>query len=283
MKRISLVLFVAIVSVVIINCTSTKNKSKVVQTTTSNYYLIQTKFGDMKVRLYDETPLHKANFQKLVADSFYNGTLFHRVIDGFMIQGGDPDSKNAKPGQRLGMGNLPYTVPAEFNRKYIHKKGVLAAARQSDAVNPSRASSATQFYIVHGKQVDAQSLKMVNKRKNLMLKRSISNQILNSAENAEFKKGLQNANASRNSDSISFYRGKLQSFIDSAMALQAYEYTPEQIAAYDSIGGTPHLDFQYTVFGEVVEGLDIIDSIAKVKKDKYDRPVEDIQMTIKKL
>ena len=107
----------------------------------NNLYLISTKFGDMKIKLLDETPLHRDNFKKLVADSFYNGTLFHRVIDGFMIQGGDPSSKNATPGQQLGMGNIEYTIPAEFNSKLIHKKGAIAAARQSDAVNPNKESS----------------------------------------------------------------------------------------------------------------------------------------------
>lgn len=284
MKKILSVVSLLIVVIILFNCGSTKQKKTVSsQPQSDGLFLIQTKFGDMTVQLFDETPLHKANFERLVADSFYNGTLFHRVIDGFMIQGGDPDSKNARAGQRLGMGNLKYTVPAEFNRKLIHKKGALAAARQSDQVNPKKASSGSQFYIVQGKTVDQQSLNMVNKRKNIMLSRTLSNEILNDSNNLQLKNSFKRVNKTRNTDSIAFYRNQLQTLIDSAMALKQYEYTPEQIAIYDSIGGTPQLDFEYTVFGEVIKGLDIIDSIARVQRDRADRPIEDIKMTIKKL
>ncbi|MCC7332798.1 MAG: peptidylprolyl isomerase [Flavobacteriales bacterium] len=194
--------------------------------------LISTTLGDIKISLYNETPKHRDNFMKLAKDGALDGTLFHRVIQNFMIQGGDPDSKNAKPGSVLGEGGLGYTVPAEFVRGIIHKKGVLAAAREGDDVNPQKASSSTQFYIVQGRTFKRAELEAMLKSKN-------------------------------------------------ANTQNKFEYTEEQIKIYETLGGTPHLDMNYTVFGEVVEGLDVVDKIAAVKTDKRDRPVEDIKMTVK--
>ncbi len=195
--------------------------------------VISTIYGDMTVRLYPETPLHKANFLKLVNESFYDSLLFHRVIQGFMIQGGDPDSKAASPGAALGRGGPGYTIPAEIDSQFIHKKGALSAARQGDQVNPKKESSGCQFYVVQGKPVpEAELNRMIDQKK-----RKISS--------------------------------------------ESEIYTPEQIATYTTLGGTPHLDGDYTVFGEVIEGLDIIDSIAKQAVDRRSRPVEDIIMTIK--
>lgn len=194
--------------------------------------MISTSLGDIKIKLYNETPKHRDNFLKLIKDGTLDGTLFHRIIKDFMIQGGDPDSKNAVPGATLGEGGLGYTLPAEFNSTLIHKKGVLAAARESDAVNPNKESSSCQFYIVQGRLFTR----------------------------AEIDKMLKGKNA-RRTDKI--------------------EYSEEQLKIYETIGGTPHLDMDYTVFGEVIEGLDVVDKIAAVKKDKRDRPEEDIKMTIK--
>lgn len=195
--------------------------------------VITTKFGDMTVYLYPETPLHKANFLKLVKDGFYKDLLFHRIIQGFMIQGGDPDSRNAPSGKMLGQGGPGYTIPAELNPKYIHKKGALAAARMGDQVNPKRASSGSQFYIVQGKPVSKAQLEKVAARRK--------------TQNSEGFEG----------------------------------YSPEQIEAYRSQGGTPFLDGAYTVFGEVVEGLDVIDAIAAQPTAGGDRPEEDILMSMK--
>lgn len=189
---------------------------------------ITTNYGSIKIKLYNETPQHRDNFIKLVKQGFYDSTLFHRVISNFMIQGGDPDSKDAQKGELLGEGDVGYTLPAEFNSNYIHKKGALAAARQGDNVNPNKRSSGCQFYIVQGRKYS---------------KDEVDNIIKN-------KKDRVN-------------------------------YTEDQYKIYETIGGTPHLDMDYTVFGEVIEGLDVIDKIAAVKKDRRDRPVEDVKMTIK--
>ena len=187
--------------------------------------LISTDYGNMTVLLYDGTPKHRDNFIKLIKEGFYNGTLFHRVIKDFMIQGGDPDSKNAKAGQQLGVGGPGYTVEAEFRPEYFHKKGALAAARQGDQMNPERRSSGSQFYIVQGKKITAPELNNM----------------------------VQSTGAT---------------------------YTSDQITAYQNIGGTPFLDNQYTVFGEVIDGLNIIDKIAATKTGAANRPEKDIKMTI---
>ena len=188
--------------------------------------LISTKFGDIKIALYNETPQHRDNFIKLVQKGFYDSLLFHRVINNFMIQGGDPNSKNAKPGQPLGIGGPGYTIPAEILPQFIHKKGALAAARQGDAVNPKKESSGSQFYIVQGNISDDEQLNY-------------------------------------------FAR------------MTGKTYSEEVKNIYKTIGGTPHLDGDYTVFGEVYEGLEVIDKIASVPVDGQSRPKEDLIMTIK--
>lgn len=190
--------------------------------------LLSTEYGNIKIKLFNETPQHRDNFIKLVKEGFYNETLFHRVIKDFMIQGGDPDSKNAQKGEYLGEGDVGYTIPAEFNTKLIHKRGALAAARQGDNVNPQKRSSGCQFYIVQGRKFTTEEIEKIEKNK----------------------------------------QGRI-------------EYTDEQYKTYETIGGTPHLDMDYTVFGEVIEGLDVIDKIAAVKKDRKDRPLEDVKITIK--
>ncbi len=193
---------------------------------------ITTRFGSMVVRLYPETPLHKENFLKLVEESYFDSLLFHRVIAGFMVQGGDPDSKIAPPGAALGMGGPGYTIPAEILPEFIHKKGALSAARQGDAMNPEKESSGSQFYIVQGKTVS-------------------------SGELETFERRLQKKSG--------FEAG----------------YTDAQRDTYSTLGGTPHLDGDYTVFGEVIKGLNILDSIASAKVDKRSRPLEDLAMSMK--
>ena len=237
----------------------------------------------MTIKLFDETPLHRDNFKKLVADSFYDGTLFHRIIDGFMIQGGDPTSKNAKPGQQLGMGNIKYTIPAEFNPNLIHKKGALAAARQSDAVNPQKESSGCQFYIVDGTKVTEKALQSLSMRKDAMKKRALGSKVLNDPDNYQLKNNFFRVRQLGLKDSINYYGTIIQTKIDSLFSGNEFKYSPDQIALYDSIGGTPSLDMDYTVFGEVIEGLNIIDSISTLQKDNMNRPYDDVKMTIRKL
>lgn len=190
----------------------------------SELVVIETPYGIMKAKLYDSTPKHKANFEKLVREKYYDDLIFHRVISGFMIQGGDPDSRNASPGVMLGSGGPGYTIDAEIGK--YHFKGALCAARQGDQVNPQKKSSGSQFYIVQGQPVDPGQLQMMNMTKNL-------------------------------------------------------PYTQEDIQKYATLGGTPFLDGDYTVFGEVVEGLDIIDKIAAVQTAPGDRPVQDVKMKIR--
>ena len=219
-KNFLFLLFFLFISV----CAFAQGVGKQKKTSDKEYYVkIETSYGDMVVKLYNETPLHRDNFIKLVKEGTYNDLLFHRVINQFMIQGGDPNSRNAKPGQMLGDGELGYTLPAEFVPGLFHKKGALAAARQGDEVNPQKASSSCQFYIVQGTTWTADRLKMVEQR-----------------------------------------MGK--------------SFTPEQAQVYATLGGTPFLDGDYTVFGEVVEGMDVIDKIAAVPCGAMDRPIEDVKM-----
>lgn len=186
---------------------------------------IQTQHGNMLVKLYDETPKHKANFMKLASEQFYDSLLFHRVIQGFMIQGGDPGSRGAPARKQLGGGSPGYQIDAEINPEFVHVKGALSAARTGDAVNPEKKSSGSQFYIVQGTPVEEAQLKMMERRKGL-------------------------------------------------------KYTDEQKKVYQEQGGTPFLDMEYTVFGEVVDGREVIDKIAAQKTGTADRPAEDIFMKV---
>jgi peptidyl-prolyl cis-trans isomerase B (cyclophilin B) len=186
---------------------------------------ISTKYGDMVAELYDETPIHRDNFIKLVKEGFYDGTLFHRVIPGFMIQGGDPFSKDDTQNTRIGNGGPGYTLPAEFNPQFFHKKGALAAARMSDAVNPKKESSGSQFYIVEGQVYNSDSIELLAQR-------------------------------------------------------MGTKFSSAQKIAYTTIGGTPQLDANYTVFGELVEGLDVISKISNVSRDKNNLPKDKVIMNI---
>ncbi|MBR2114896.1 MAG: peptidylprolyl isomerase [Prevotella sp.] len=201
----------------------------VAQTSTTEV-LLETTEGNIRIALYDETPLHRDNFLKLTRMHIYDSLLFHRVIKDFMIQSGDTNSKNAKPGQQLGTGDFDYTQEPEFRLpQIIHRRGCVAMAREPDVVNPEMRSSACQFYIVWGKRFSS----------------------------AEIEKAQERL------DTMTHGRVKL---------------TPEMIKVYKSVGGTPHLDGQYTVFGEVTEGLDVVERIQKAETDDYDRPFEDIRI-----
>ena len=204
----------------------TQSYSQDKKTSENQIIVIETSMGNIELMLYDDTPIHRDNMIKLTKEGFYDGLLFHRVINNFMIQGGDPHSKNAPKGQRLGTGGPGYRIDAEFRDNHIHKKGALAAARMGDNVNPKKQSSGSQFYIVQGQVYSEEQLLQLQERK----------------MHAPFK--------------------------------------PEEIEIYTTIGGTPFLDGSYTVFGEVVKGIDVLDSIAAVPTDHEDRPIEDIVFSI---
>jgi len=220
MKRIvTIIVFIAIITLV----TSCKKKE--------NLVVMETNKGNIELKLYDATPLHRDNFKNLVEEGAFDSLLFHRVIKNFMIQGGDPDSKHAEPGALLGEGDRPYTIPAEFRLEegIFHRRGALAAAREGDDVNPEQRSSAMQFYIVWGKVFNDEELDYIQKR--------------------------------------------IDNYTDGRVNL-----TPEMREVYKTIGGTPHLDGQYTVFGEVVSGLDVVDAIQQSATDTNDRPLEDVRI-----
>ncbi|MCT4613907.1 MAG: peptidylprolyl isomerase [Marinifilaceae bacterium] len=237
---------------------------------------IQTDFGNMIFKLYDETPLHRDNFIKLAHDGFYDGTLFHRVIDGFMAQGGDPESKNAEPSKRLGNGGPGYRINSEIIPNLYHKKGVLAAARESDERNPMKKSSGSQFYIAQGKVYNIDQLKNQLKTRNQELKAKIFEKIRE--KYIDRLSSLQNNGMTEEFDALI---NKINVKVDSAYKVEKIIYTPEQIDAYTSLGGIPNLDGEYTVFGEIIKGLDVIDKLTAVEKDEYDRPVSDIKMKVK--
>lgn len=243
---------------------------------------ITTDYGNIKIKLYKKTPLHSENFLKLAGEGYFDSTLFHRIIPQFMIQGGDPDSKNAKDKQALGDGGPGYTIPAEFVPEYIHKKGVLAAARMSDNENPKKESSGSQFYLVIGKVFTQPELISLEEKMNMGKKREFFAEYIERTENSVLKNTIDSLQKSRNTEALNELAKTLEKKIDSLFIKEgkAFKFTPEQINIYTTIGGTPHLDGSYTVFGEVIEGQNVIDSISKAERDKSDRPLKNIRMKI---
>jgi cyclophilin family peptidyl-prolyl cis-trans isomerase len=203
------------------------------------------------------------------------------VIKDFMVQGGDPKSKGAGPDAILGNSGPGYTLPAEFNDKFIHKKGALAAARKGDNVNPQKNSSGSQFYIVQGKKYKALDLKSFEDRRNGNMRQNKTKSFFNAPENKAYKERLQEIQKSGDRAAIKTLFEEIQPLIDKEMTNESlFKYSEEQINAYTSLGGTPHLDGGYTVFGEIVEGLDIIDKLSSVETKKQDRPIEDLEIKI---
>lgn len=230
--------------------------------------------GDIIVRLYDETPIHRDNFIKLVKEGYYDGTLFHRVIKDFMIQGGDPDSKGAPAGKMLGVGGPDYTLEAEIKEGLFHKRGALAAARQGDEVNPERRSSGSQFYIVWGQVYNEGQLRQFSKQLKMQKVQSVFNQLV-----SEHRDEIMQMRRDRNRAGLQELQDKLVAEAEKQSADFA-GLTEEQMKIYTAIGGTPHLDGQYTVFGEVEEGLDVVDMIQTTATCRGDRPVDDLEMKI---
>ncbi len=237
---------------------------------------IETEFGTIKIILYDETPLHRDNFVKLTKDGFYTDLLFHRVIKGFMIQGGDPESKNASPGKHLGGGDLGYTLPAEINPKFFHRKGVLAAAREGDLINPEKRSSASQFYILQGKvfrpgELDSLQAQLEDSRKMNMLQAR-----LKAAEPELNKLGAEGKR-----DEMTAKFNSLKAEVEAEAAkLPPIRFSEEQRKVYTTVGGYPSLDNNYTIFGEVTGGMDVVDKIADQPVDRFNRPLKDIKFKI---
>ncbi|GIL23568.1 MAG: peptidyl-prolyl cis-trans isomerase [Bacteroidota bacterium] len=268
MKHI--LIFIGCIGLLLLSqCSSNKNDTVVT---------IKTNYGDMVAILFDETPKHKENFIKLAKEGFYNDLLFHRVIQGFMIQGGDPESKNAVAGQSLGMGGPGYTIPSEINSKFFHEKGALSAARLPDNMNPNKESSGSQFYVVQGtiiSQNDTETLR-------------IDQYKLNDA----FQKFLRDPNQQPLIDSLNqiYMTGDMQAYqrkifslvprLEKMTGIKIYkDVSPEKLKAYTTTGGAPHLDGEYTVFGKVISGLETIDKIAAAPTNN-ERPIEDIRMTV---
>ena len=234
---------------------------------------IETPKGDIIVRLYDDTPKHRDNMLKLVEEGFYNGTLFHRVIKDFMVQGGDPDSKNAPKGKQLGAGGPDYTIEAEFTPTHFHKRGALAAARLGDEVNPNKESSGSQFYIVLGEKYNQGQLKQMEKQMKQNQVAVTFNDLV-----SYHKEEIMNMRRNRDRAGLQAMQEQLLKEAEDICKANPAGFTEEQVQAYTTVGGTPHLDGQYTVFGEVTDGLDVVEKIQGVKTLRGDRPCDDVEV-----
>ena len=235
---------------------------------------LETTLGDIVVELYNETPQHRDNFIKLVKSGYYDGVLFHRVIKDFMIQTGDGNSKNAGPETTLGDGDPGYTIEAEFvYPKYFHKRGALAAARTGDQVNPERRSSGSQFYIVTGKIFSSDDLKSMIKGMADMKKQEVFRRLV--TENSAKISQLQEA---QDTAGLQALQNEFIQQTEAEVAKENFSFTDEQINAYTSVGGAPHLDGQYTVFGEVISGMDVVDKIQNTTTGRQNRPTVDIKI-----
>ncbi len=256
--------------------TQCKNQEK---TAKGSILKMETTMGDMTIKLYDETPKHKENFLKLVNEGYYNGMLFHRVIKDFMIQAGDPDSKTAKKGQTLGSGGPGYTIEAEFNTKFFHKKGALSAARTGDQMNPEKRSSGSQFYIVQGKTYTEEEMNTMEDRFKMEQLMPFFREYIQDPKNENISKQIQEKNDARDREGLdSMINVVIEIVSKQHPDVKVKMFTSEQRELYQSVGGTPHLDGAYTVFGEVLEGIEIVDKIAGVTTGVGDRPEEDVKI-----
>ena len=256
-------------------CGGTKKNNSDMENGNETRVRLETNLGNITLKLYNETPLHRDNFIKLVKEGVYDSTLFHRVIKNFMCQAGDPNSKTAPDTAMLGDGDVGYTVPAEFRTPAIfHKRGVLAAAREGDDVNPEKASSGCQFYIVTGKKfTEAQLINMANQQNQARLD-TVFQQLARKHMKEIFK--LRKAG---DNDALLELQDSLEAQARAIVKQEpAKTFTPEQIQAYTTVGGTPHLDGNYTVFGEVTEGMDVVEKIEISKTNRADRPLNNVRI-----
>ena len=255
-------------------CTGNQKKNNNMANDNATLVKIETTMGDITVKLYDETPKHKENFIKLVKEGAYDSTLFHRVIKNFMIQAGDPTSKTASATDTLGSGDVGYTIPAEFNPKFFHKRGVLAAARQGDDVNPNKESSGCQFYIVTGRKFsEAQMINMENQMNEARLDTVFQ------ALARKHMKEIYKMRKANDMEGLMELQDSLENQARKEVTKEpALKFTPEQIKAYTTVGGAPHLDGNYTVFGEVVDGMNVVAEIETAKTNRQDRPTQDIRI-----
>ncbi len=275
MKRKTILILTILTCCVFMACKSGAKSSTNMDNQKETMLNIETTMGNIKIKLYNETPLHRDNFIKLAKEGTYEGTLFHRVIKDFMVQAGDPDSKNAPKGKQLGSGDMGYTIPAEFvYPKYFHKRGALSAARTGDQVNPKKESSGSQFYIVTGKVYNDSTLLNMEHQKN----EGKMSQIFNDLAQKHMKDIYKMRRENDEEGLMNLQEKLFAEAQEEAAKLPEFKFTPEEIAAYTTVGGTPHLDGEYTVFGEVVEGLDVVDKIQNVKTDRGDRPEEDVKI-----
>ncbi len=266
MSKVSIICLFSLCVVIVSSCAQKKDF----------VVTIKTEYGDMVAILYDETPKHKENFIKLAKEHYYDSTLFHRVIQGFMIQGGDPDSKKAKAGEMLGRGGPGYTLEAEIVPKYFHEKGALSAARLGDAQNPKKASSGSQFYIVQGRVVPAEEMSIDQVKYDRALQKFF--------ENPANKGAYDSLGAAYQSNDEELFRKLFISLKPRVVKETGMDVSqtvaPDKLKAYSTIGGAPVLDGSYTVFGKVIKGLEVIDKIAETQKDQSERPLHDIPMKV---
>ena len=272
MKINKLSIIIIIFSLLTMSCEMKKNTANA---QSNNVCVeIKTTMGDIVVKLYNETPAHRDNFIKLAKEGYYDGTLFHRVINQFMIQGGDGDSRNATPDQMLGMGDPGYRLPAEFvYPQYFHKKGALAAARQGDDTNPKKESSGSQFYIVTGKAYNEGQLKQMEGQLAMRQKQTIFNNLA-----LQYRDSIMNMRKNRDQMGLQNLQNELIAKTEAEAAKNPASFTEEQRQAYSTVGGTPHLDNDYTVFGEIVSGMEVVAKIEKAATNSQDRPNEDIKI-----
>jgi len=271
MKKI---LSISLLLLVFISCSSSEDDVP----KTDDIAIISTEFGEIHVVLYDETPQHKDNFIKLAQEGFYDSTTFHRLIEGFMIQGGDPNSKDDNE-MNDGQGGPGYTIEAEFNNEFVHKKGALAAARLGDQQNPEKRSSGSQFYIVHGRSIPSIELDQIQAQRNESGRQDMIRKYIQAPERVELLNKLKGFMERQQMDSVEATITEIEPV--ATVGFVPVTYTAEQRASYSEIGGVPFLDGNYTVFGEVIHGLDIIDKIVIQETSAGDRPVVDITMSVR--